>query len=277
MKLAICSYSFHRMLAAGEQDMFGYIEACRELGCTQLDPWNGHLAQLRDGDEVIKAGRDPGSASLSAVDDEYVERVKQAADKAGLPFGCIAVDGAHVFEDNDEARAANRRVAYRWLDIAAKLGATQVRIDAGGPEEMPEKAFAVIREGYRDLIDRAAEHDIQVLFENHWGPSRYPDNCIRLLEGIEGLGFLFDTNNWAPGKQVEGWERCARYASATHVKTFRFDENGDEPGVDLSIPIRLVMESGYDGAWGIESVPREIDEYEGVRKAIALVKRHVEN
>ncbi len=277
LRLGICSFSFHRLLAEGKQDMFRYITDCKELGCTQLDPWNAHLADLKKGDDVLHVGHNPGTGKLSAADDEYMDRVKRAADEAGLPFGCIAVDGAHVYEEDESKRAANRQVAYRWLDIAAKLGAAQVRIDAGGPEDMPEPAFKVIREGYRDIIDRAAEANIEVLFENHWGPSKHPDNVLRLLEGIEGLGFLFDTNNWAEGKRDEGWERCAKYAKAMHVKTFRFDKDGNEPSVDIPRAIGLLLDSGYTGAWGVESVPKEIDEYEGARRTIALIRRCVES
>ena len=41
IEISICSYSFHRLLAAGKQDIIRYIADCAELGCTQLDPWNG--------------------------------------------------------------------------------------------------------------------------------------------------------------------------------------------------------------------------------------------
>ena len=67
-RVGICSFSFHHMLAAGEQDMFGYIRTCKELGCTQLDPWNAHLTQLTKGDEILFAGRNPGSAVLDAAE-----------------------------------------------------------------------------------------------------------------------------------------------------------------------------------------------------------------
>lgn len=276
LKLAICSFSFHRLLAEGKQDMFRYITDCRELGCTQLDPWNAHLADLKKGDDVLHVGHNPGTGKLSAAADEYIANVKAAADKAGMPFGCIAVDGAHVYEEDTAARAVNRAVAYRWLDIARRLGATQVRIDAGGPEDMPAPVFAVIKEGYRDIIDRAAASGIQVLFENHWGPTKHPDNVLRLIEGVEGLGFLFDSNNWAEGKREDGWNRCARYASATHMKTFVWDREGNERSVDIPRAIDLLKKTGYKGTWGIESVPREVDEYEGVKNTITLIRRCVE-
>jgi len=34
-----------------------------------------------------------------------------------------------------------------------------------------------------------------------------------------------------------------------------------------------LLDAGYDGPWGIESVPRELDEYESVRRTIALIRR----
>src|SRR5438445_13668478 len=40
LEIGICSYSFHRLLSAGKQDMFAYIQDCKKLGCTQLDPCN---------------------------------------------------------------------------------------------------------------------------------------------------------------------------------------------------------------------------------------------
>lgn len=275
MRIGICSFSFHRLLAAGKQDIFKFISDCKELGCTQLDPWNAHLAKFKEGDSILHAGKNPNAAELHAGEDDYITEVKAAAEEAGLPFGCIAVDGAHIYETAPEARDANRQLAYRWLEIASRLGAEQMRIDAGGPEDMPDEAFAVIKEGYDDIIARGSDLGVEILTENHWGPSKFPDNCVRLLEEIDGLGLLFDTNNWAEGHQEEGWERCGKYAKSVHIKTFSFDDNGNEPSVDIPKVIRMLKETGYSGCWGVESVPRDGDEMEGARKTIALIKREV--
>jgi sugar phosphate isomerase/epimerase len=273
MEIGICSYSFHRLLAAGNQDMFKYITDCKDLGATQLDPWNAHLAPLKDGDTVLHAGSDPEGAQLSTPETDYLLQVKQAADEAGLPFGCIAVDGAHIYEAESEARQANRALAYRWLDVAEKLGARQIRIDAGGPAEMPDDVFQVIVAGYQDLVARGHQQGIEILIENHWGPSRIPENVVKIMDAVEGLGLLFDTNNWAEGRQVQSWQMCAKYARAVHIKTFSFDEQGNDPSVDIPQAMQILLQAGYDGVWGIESVPRDGDEYEGVRKTIALIQR----
>jgi sugar phosphate isomerase/epimerase len=280
MEIAICSYSFHRLLAAGKQDVFGYITACKELGCTQLDPWNAHLAPLKQGDDVLQAGANPQRSNelLSPAEEDYLEKVEEAADVSGLPWGTLVVDGAHIYEPTEEARQANRARAYRWLEIAGKLGFEQIRIDAGGPEEMPDDVFSIIVEGYSDLIARAKPIGVQVLIENHWGPSVIPDNVIKLCESVEGLGLLFDTHNWKPELRDEGRRRCAKYAAATHVKTFRWDAQGNETsGSKAEEAIQILLDNGYKGVWGIESVPEDGDEPAGARRTIDLIRRHVSN
>ena len=273
MELSICSYSFHRALEAGHQDVFQYISDCHALGCTQLDLWNGHLPSLLDDKERAPASFTPEYAQLSPAEMDYLAQIKAAADRAGLPFGCLAVDGAHIYEPSLEARRAQQIKAYRWLNIAEQLGAQQIRIDSGGPPEMPEDVLEVIVAGYNDLIPRAGEKGMEVVIENHWGASRNPENVVRILEAVPGLGLLFDTGNWPEGMRETGWTQCARYARSTHLKMYAFDAEGNETTVDIPRAMRILQETGYQGSWGIESVPRQGDEYEAAQKSVALVRR----
>jgi sugar phosphate isomerase/epimerase len=277
MEIGICSFSFHRLLASGQQDIFQYIADCKALGCTQLDPWNAHLSDIQKGDDVIHAGRNPqDSMHLSAGDTEYIDAVRKAADEAGLPFGCIAVDGAHIYEADEAKRAENRARAYRWLDVAHRLGAKQVRIDAGGPQEMPNDVYAIIQEGYRDVIDRATPLGIEVLVENHWGPTVLPENCLKLIEEIEGLHLLLDCHNFRADRRDEGRRMCAPYAKAIHLKTFEFDAEGNEISDEKAEEaLQILKDAGYNGVWGVESVPKDGDEIKGARQTIALIRRVV--
>jgi sugar phosphate isomerase/epimerase len=275
LQIGICSFSFYRLLAAGKQDIFQFIADCKELGCTQLDPWNAHLSVIKSGDDVIKAGHNPEkSIHLSAADEEYIDKVNAAAKAAGLPFGTIAVDGAHIYSKDPEYRKANRARAYRWLEVAHKLGAKQVRIDAGETETLPPDIFQIIKDGYLDLIARGKDKGIEILFENHWGPTLVPENVEKLMENIPGLGLLYDTHNWKPEVKAEARKRCAKYARATHVKTLDWDAAGNEIAEDVPTAIGYLKKAGYKGAWSIESVPKDGDEYAGARKSVALVRKY---
>jgi len=271
IRLSIASYSFHKLLESGKQDMFSYISDCKELGCSQLDPWNEHLTPITKGDEALRLSKDYQKASLSPAEVAYLKQVKAAADQVGLPFGCICVDGAHIYEQNPVDRQVNRRIAYRWLDAAQLLGASQVRIDSGGPEELTEEVLTVIVEGYRDVITKAKEKNLEVVIENHWGPSRHPQQLLRILGVVKSLGLLFDSGNWAPGTQAKGWELTSKFARAVHIKARPADEQGNPPEVYLPKVIRILVQAGYKGAWGVESVPKEGDEYNHLKWVFGII------
>jgi len=253
MQIGICSYSFHRLLEAGKQDLFQYIQDCQRLGCTQLDPWNEHFA---------------------AIDDAYIAKVKEAARRVELTFGLIAVDGGHVCEPTAEARATKRKNAYRWIDIARQLGARQIRLDAGGTAAMPQEEFDIIVEGFADLKKRCGEAGVELVMENHFGSSTIPDNVVRIIEAAK-IGLLLDSFNWAKGKEAEGWIKCAKYAKACHIKAFAFADDGEELTTNVGAFVKLMKKAGYRGAWGVESVPIDGDEMGAASKTIALIRRHV--
>ncbi len=259
MRYSLCSYSLHRTVAAGKLDVFGYNRFCREAGFTQLDPWNVHIE---------RAYGDAG----------YLAELKASAADLGLPYGCIAVDGAHMYEPDAATRDENRRRRYRWLEVAAELGAAQLRIDAGGRDASGQNAsldgiWPVVVEGYNDIIARAAPLGIEIIIENHWGPTNHPDAMRRLLDAVPGLGLLYDSYNWPQGTHARAWREFAGDARLTHFKTFRFDTAGNEPDWDIPGIVHLLQAAGYAGAWGIESTPDDGDELGAAQRTLALLKR----
>jgi sugar phosphate isomerase/epimerase len=202
--------------------------------------------------------------------------VKKAGEAVGLPFGCIAVDGAHIYEPTEEARQTNRARAYRWIDICQYLGASQVRIDTGSREDnWPDDVFAIIVEGYNDVIPYAKKRGVEVLVENHWGPTKHATNVVKVLDAVPGLGLLLDTLNWAPETAEAAWPLVVKYARLTHIKSYAFDDQGNESTHDAPKFIRLLRDSGYQGTWGIESTPNEgaAEEEASVIKTLVLIKR----
>ena len=274
MQFSVASYSFHRELASGRQDMFKYITDCKELGCTQLDPWNGHLAPLIAEDEQIRASANPTQTTFSPAGLNYVARVKEAADAVGLPFGCIAADGSHIWEPTQAERDANRACAYRWLDVAHRLGAESMRTDTGGKPELPDDMFAIIVDGLQDIVNHGRQLGVRVSIENHWGASNIPKNVVRVLDAVDGLTLLFDSRNWAKGTREEGWQLGVPRAKDVHIDIFKTQENPDTLEQDLTRLIKMLVKSGYNGCWGIESLPRG-DEYDGIRQSMAFIEKTV--
>ena len=71
--------------------------------------------------------------------------------------------------------------------------------------------------------------------------------------------------------------RVGLETSRVHEVSAVRDEKGDEPSVDIPAAIATLVESGYKGCWGIESCPKDGDEYEGARKTIALIRRTLQS
>jgi sugar phosphate isomerase/epimerase len=251
-QIGICSYSFHRLLEARKQDMFGYILDCKKLGCTQLDPWNQHFA---------------------STDDAYIAKVKEAAKRVELPFGLIAVDGGHIHEPTAEARAAKRKTAYHWIEVARKLAVKQIRLDAGGTAAMPQDEFDIIVEGFEDLKKRCRDAGLELVMENHFGASVIADNVVKICD-TTGIGLLLDAFNWAKGHEAEGWLKCSKYARACHIKTFAFTDDGEELTINVGAFVKHMKKSGYRGAWGVESVPIDGDELGAAAKTIQLIRKY---
>jgi hypothetical protein len=60
------------------------------------------------------------------------------------------------------------------------------------------------------------------------------------------------------------------------VKTFKWDASGNEVSdTNAEAAIKVLLDAGYKGVWGIESVPEDGDEYGGARRTIDLIRKHV--
>jgi sugar phosphate isomerase/epimerase len=278
MKVGICSFSFHRAIGRGGLDVFSYIDTCAKLGCTQIDPWSAHLCPPEDAAAVLKAGKNPNQSHqlLSGVDSAFLDRIAAYAERVGLPFGTFAVDGAHIYEESRETFESNRRRAVQWIDAAGRLGAAQIRIDAGGPPVLTDEILKVIINGYHDLLAQAKRVGVELMIENHWGPSTNPEQLLRILDACPGLGLLFDTRNFPADRRETARKMLAPRARATHLKSKRFDATGDDAEDPMATCINMLLDAGYAGVWGIESVPEDGDELAAASNTIELLRRTVD-
>lgn len=279
--LSVISFSFKNAFRDQRMDLFSWMDTCVELGIKGLDPWAAHFAKLKDPAKQLFTGTNPGQAEvvLDAEDHGFLDEVRRAAEQRGLIFGCLAADGpSYIYEPEAWKREQTRRLGERWIDAAARLRCRHIRIDPGQwhHPDVPDEVMTVIVDGYRHLIDYASPRGVKVLIENHWGCSAYPSVVFDILDRVEGLGLLFDTNNWAFGTQAQGWLAAAARADALHIKCRYWADDGEELTQHVGHAIGLLKKAGYAGMWGIESAPVDgTDEIEGVRRTIALIRKYL--
>lgn len=265
-------------MAIGQRTIFEYIELCRELGCSHIQPWAAHFHTGVPLEQITAVGYDPAASGCPPwyeppEDSGFISDVASAVRAAGMEAELIAVDRASVFWPEPVEAAERRTRAKRWLDVAARLGAIGIRVDSGGPEIPDHDTYAAICDGYRDLVREATKLGLEVYIENHWGSSSVPENIVAFLEEVEGLHYLFDTNNWQPGRQRDGWRLCAPLAQSTHIKSLGFTETGTPLPPDLPDVVQQLFGSGYTGMWGVESFPDQQDEVETVKATLDMIER----
>lgn len=251
MKVSISSYSFHGLLKEGRMDVFGFLESCRHRYTVDaVEIWNGTLG-----------GR---------TDEEYLRAVREALDERDLTLASLCVDGAHLWEDDADAREENYRTALAYLAAGEMLGARSVRIDMGGKgTELTEEQFDYVVMRYKEYARRAGDGGYRVGPETHWGPSLTVDVQRKVHDAVDSpaYGVLLHVGHWHGGEAEAkaGDAMAAPWAMHTHVDARITAECLEEK-------LRLLLDAGYEGWFGVEHHTAR-NEYREVEWQLAEIRR----
>ena len=230
MQISLMSYTFNQMGRAGTMDAFGYMETVKyRYGLGTADLWN---------------------YTLASVEEDYLKKVRQGLVERELELVNLAVDGAHIWENDPEVRERHYQVALRNMRAAEALGAKTLRIDAGGGRDerdwSPEQ-FDCIVTRFREYCQRAHDNGYMVGPENHWGAEAVPEVLKRLCEAVDhpAFGVLLHAKRWHGALAAQGDEIVAPWTMHTHLPAVLSDQA-------LADTMVMLRDAGYQGAWGIE-------------------------
>lgn len=251
MRVSVLSYSFHGLLREGKMDIFGFLETCKYRYHLQAaDLWNGFLTSTEEG---------------------YLKKVKEALDERELVVPNLAVDGAHIWEDDSDKRRKNYESALANLNAGKILGARFVRIDAGGArqdKEWSNEAFDHIVKRYREYAQYAYDHGFKAGAESHWGPEDYWPTMQKLYKAVNhpGFGICCHIGSWqgnAEEKEIADRE-AAPWVLHTHI-AWNITEG---PLLEKMTNLR---NAGYQGYYSVEHHSGK-DEYAEVAIQLSKVR-----
>lgn len=251
MKLSVMSYSFHRSFACGEMTLESYIDWCEAQDVDQIDPWDEHLKPL-------------------LKDSVRLNDIATAISEVGMTVGCVAVDAAPAYALSREAFAPQLEKITVWLDLAQALGAAQVRVNAGGPENAGEETIHLIASHFTEIIEQAQRRNLEVLVENHGGATKQPDSLIAILDATPGLGLLFDSGNWPANLKADAWHHCGPRARSVHISMT--DLSGSQFRKEMDALKRLMTSAAYQGPWVVETESHTLSERDAVTKVLNYLK-----
>jgi sugar phosphate isomerase/epimerase len=267
-KISLAAWSLHRTLGKGEgqRPMLEMPAIAREeFGL--------------DGIELV-------NQMLPSREPSYLKQFAAEAEKHNVRILLIMCDGeGNIGAESENLRTRAVENHRKWIDIAADFGCHSIRMNWGGaPKDVMQKpdlleAFiARSVPGFQQLADYAGNKGLDVLIENHWGPSSYPDAVEKLMAKVNHphFGVLPDFGNFPDEvDRYDAIDRLMVFAKkAVSFKCYDFDpQTGLDTKIDQERMIRIVHDKhGYHGYIGIEyegSGP----EMEGIRAAKALLEK----
>jgi len=223
---------------------------------------------------------------LASTDPAYLnEFIKNAANR-NVDIALIMVDGAgSVGAPSEDARKKAVEQHAQWIDIAHAMGCYCIRMNWAGHTDdtmkTPESLNQHIERSagpLREICKYADKKGLDVIIENHWGPSSYPDALIGLIKKVDHprFGTLPDFGNFPDDvDKYDAVDRMMPYAKAVSAKCYDFDDaTGDETKLDYPRLIANVVDKhGYHGNIGIEYEGDRLSEFDGIRAGKKLLER----
>lgn len=259
MKVSLGGYSFFNTFLEGKMDVFGYLESMKyRYHLNAADLWNGQFCTWKDNMWVMP-------------EESVLAKIREALDERELELVNIAVDSAHVWDEDADKRECLRENALKHLRAGAILGARTVRIDTGGYNlrAFTDEQFEFVVERFREYCDIADDYGFMIGPENHMGPSLVPAEMKRLAEAVDrpNFGILLHVGRWKEDKET-GDELVAPYVYHTHMDPSSVTGPGALDKIDM------LKQAGYNGYWGAEHNAKS-NQYGEVEWLLSSVKRLV--
>ena len=184
----------------------------------------------------------------------YLKKLKNNAEDYNVTMVLIMVDreGEPGHPDNKERRqfVINHK---KWIDIANFLGCHAIRTNCRAPNVTFEDGIKYAADSYNELLEYAVDSKVSVLIENHGGLSDDPDFLVALMKEVNNLYFGTLPDWREPGEKFDNVERVRKLLPYSHGMSYR-----NQPTDELSEKmIRMCMDGGFRGYYGIESSGRE--------------------
>lgn len=291
-KISLAEWSLHRRLFGVKRwsDMFDRFSSAEQFKSTLVNsPGEILKGKLDHLDFARTAKREFGIDAVEYVnvfffgkaqDTAYLNEMKRRANDEGVVSRLIMCDFEGDLGDSDsQGRTRAVQNHYKWVEAAALLGCTAIRVNARsqGSREEQRKLAA---DGLRRLAEFSEGFGIDVLVENHGGISSDGKwlSSVMQTAAHPNLGTLPDFGNFKIDENTfydnyQGVDELMPMARAVSAKSFDFDASGAETTLDYRRLMKLVLGHGYHDYVGIEYEGERLSEADGIAATKKLLEK----
>lgn len=254
-KISLGEWSLHRALFGGKLKHFDVAKVAKQdFGIDALE----HSAQF---------------FMDKAEDHQYLRELKKHVAGQGVKSGLITVDNQGNLGDPDE-KLRHQAVTnhHKWVEAAKFLGCHSIRVNAISDEKLSyDEQARLVADGLSWLTEFGAVNDMNILVENHGGPSSNGQWLAGVIRAVNhpNCGTLPDFGNFQvkPGEMYDRYQGVAElmpFAKAVSTKAHRFDAEGNETATDYRKMLKIVLDAGYHDYIGVEYEGDQLSEPEGI-------------
>ncbi len=274
MKYSVSSYSYSKLVSAGEYTELGLIALAKEMGFDGIE-----FAEIHAPEGVDKI--------------DYAKMLNAEAKKHEIEIAAYCIGANLIYDSEKEIERLKGEV-----DVCAALGAPVMRHDATGGYNGEDKkkglgfnnALPVITAGYKAVTEYARTKGVKTCIENHGFFAQDSQRVEAIINGVnsDNFGALVDIGNFmcADEDPAIAVGNVAPYAVHVHAKDFHFKKGGElvppdgffmtrggnflrgaiigHGAVPVMQCLRILKNAGYNGFVTVE--------FEGMEDAVTGVK-----
>jgi len=222
--------------------------------------------------------------------DGEAARISKIMSDAGMGVSELFVCdfGMAINHPDSKERERSRDLFAKMSKIAGKAGFESIMMLPGNVHEdlgqTHEQAFQTSVEEYKWMVAEAEKNGLLLNFEPCiMSIALEPENAIRLVEAVPGLGFTLDYAHQVQiglgHDEIEAMHPYTRHVHAKQSAQGQFEARPDEGVVDFNRMMRKLKADSYDGVVTIEfvSAPDVLEAGWDLKVETARMKKVVED
>lgn len=252
LQLSVAAYSFRdyftgelqrgggKTVPAGQaMDMFKFIDFCAEHGCEGAELTSYFFPK--------------------ALTSDYLVQIRRHAFVKGVAISGTAI-GNNFSHPKGEKRDAEIAATKEWIDRAAVLGTSHIRVFAGQTKELTrDEADKLVVAALEECSDYAGQKGIFLGIENHDAIGS-AEHLLKLIKQVNSrwLGVNLDSGNFRTENPYDDFAQIAPYAVNVQLKTeiHRLGVKESEPA-DLARKVKILRDAHYQGYVALEYEAKE--------------------
>ncbi|GAF21567.1 hypothetical protein JCM19047_1252 [Bacillus sp. JCM 19047] len=183
---------------------------------------------------------------FSSTDSHYLQRVRAAFEKSSIQLFSILVDYGDLSHKDPVRRSADQAFLKKWIDSAAEVGATCIRVIGGEARPDDKESLKRVSHELTELAAYGEQKGIGILTENFKSLTSTAENCLFLQNNSDIKGLITDFGNFSGQGKKNDIRKTLPYSKSIHVKALR-NQDGTMNKAELEENLELVKQAKYAG------------------------------